>query len=198
MLLVRCPWCGPRDEIEFTYGGQAHIAYPFDNTLKHATRTGAGWTFGGWGGACSATGACAITMDEAKKVTADFLPPPPTPGESANLTLTQGTVTFTLPRSGEEVDLEGSTQVPVGTQVDTTDGVAQVTVARGATLDTSAFYSGEFTVLQPGPRALGELRLGGGSFLDCVPSVRALAKKRPARKLWGSGKGHFRTRGRFS
>lgn len=24
--------------------GQPHIAYPFDNTLKHATRTGAGWT----------------------------------------------------------------------------------------------------------------------------------------------------------
>ena len=28
MLLVPCPWCGPRDEIEFTYGGQAEIAYP--------------------------------------------------------------------------------------------------------------------------------------------------------------------------
>ena len=30
MLLVRCPWCGPRDEVEFHYGGQAHIAYPED------------------------------------------------------------------------------------------------------------------------------------------------------------------------
>jgi heterotetrameric sarcosine oxidase delta subunit len=30
MLLVSCPWCGPRDEIEFRYGGQAHIAYPDD------------------------------------------------------------------------------------------------------------------------------------------------------------------------
>lgn len=30
MLLVRCHWCGPRDEIEFHYGGQAHIAYPTD------------------------------------------------------------------------------------------------------------------------------------------------------------------------
>lgn len=28
MLLIRCPWCGPRDEIEFRYGGQAHVAYP--------------------------------------------------------------------------------------------------------------------------------------------------------------------------
>ena len=30
MLLVPCPWCGPREEIEFRYGGQAGIAYPSD------------------------------------------------------------------------------------------------------------------------------------------------------------------------
>ncbi|CAN5580928.1 sarcosine oxidase subunit delta [soil metagenome] len=30
MLLIPCPWCGPRDETEFHYGGQAHIAYPED------------------------------------------------------------------------------------------------------------------------------------------------------------------------
>ena len=28
MLLVVCPWCGPRDEGEFHYGGQAGVAYP--------------------------------------------------------------------------------------------------------------------------------------------------------------------------
>ena len=28
MLLIDCPWCGPRDEIEFRYGGQADVAYP--------------------------------------------------------------------------------------------------------------------------------------------------------------------------
>ena len=30
MLLIPCPWCGPRDEIEFHYGGEAHIARPTD------------------------------------------------------------------------------------------------------------------------------------------------------------------------
>jgi heterotetrameric sarcosine oxidase delta subunit len=30
MLLIRCPWCGPRDEIEFRYGGQAGLTYPAD------------------------------------------------------------------------------------------------------------------------------------------------------------------------
>lgn len=30
MLSIPCPWCGPRDETEFRYGGQAHVAYPAD------------------------------------------------------------------------------------------------------------------------------------------------------------------------
>ena len=30
MMLIRCPFCGPRDETEFGYGGQAHVAYPED------------------------------------------------------------------------------------------------------------------------------------------------------------------------
>ncbi|MFT3797240.1 sarcosine oxidase subunit delta [Microbacterium sp.] len=30
MLLIQCPHCGPRDETEFHYGGQAHVAYPVD------------------------------------------------------------------------------------------------------------------------------------------------------------------------
>ena len=30
MLLIDCHWCGPRDEIEFSYGGEAHRARPAD------------------------------------------------------------------------------------------------------------------------------------------------------------------------
>ncbi|MGO1182832.1 MAG: sarcosine oxidase subunit delta [Micrococcaceae bacterium] len=30
MMLIHCPHCGPRDEVEFHYGGQAHVAYPED------------------------------------------------------------------------------------------------------------------------------------------------------------------------
>jgi heterotetrameric sarcosine oxidase delta subunit len=32
MLLIHCPWCGPREEIEFRCGGEAHIARPKDPT----------------------------------------------------------------------------------------------------------------------------------------------------------------------
>jgi sarcosine oxidase subunit delta len=28
MLLIPCPNCGPRDETEYHYGGQAHVPYP--------------------------------------------------------------------------------------------------------------------------------------------------------------------------
>ena len=30
MLLITCPNCGPRPELEFAYGGEAHIARPAD------------------------------------------------------------------------------------------------------------------------------------------------------------------------
>ena len=28
MLKVQCPWCGERDQSEFSYGGEAHIVRP--------------------------------------------------------------------------------------------------------------------------------------------------------------------------
>jgi heterotetrameric sarcosine oxidase delta subunit len=31
MLSITCPWCGPRDEVEFTYGGEAQVSYPPDS-----------------------------------------------------------------------------------------------------------------------------------------------------------------------
>lgn len=30
MLIIDCPFCGPRSETEFGYGGQAHVVYPPD------------------------------------------------------------------------------------------------------------------------------------------------------------------------
>ena len=30
MLLISCPWCGPRDESEFSPGGEAHIVRPLE------------------------------------------------------------------------------------------------------------------------------------------------------------------------
>ena len=30
MLLIPCPYCGERPELEFSYGGEAHVARPKD------------------------------------------------------------------------------------------------------------------------------------------------------------------------
>ncbi|MGU9956723.1 MAG: sarcosine oxidase subunit delta [Arenicellales bacterium WSBS_2016_MAG_OTU3] len=30
MLLIKCPWCGERDQSEFSCGGEAHIARPLE------------------------------------------------------------------------------------------------------------------------------------------------------------------------
>lgn len=37
MMLIPCPWCGPRNEVEFHYGGQAGVHYPCDpHTISDA------------------------------------------------------------------------------------------------------------------------------------------------------------------
>jgi sarcosine oxidase subunit delta len=28
MLLIECPWCGPRGELEFSFGGPSHVERP--------------------------------------------------------------------------------------------------------------------------------------------------------------------------
>ena len=41
MLLIACPSCGERPEIEFTYGGEAHIARPADPSAMSDEEWGA-------------------------------------------------------------------------------------------------------------------------------------------------------------
>ena len=42
MMLIPCPWCGPRNETEFHYGGQAGVPYPAE-PAEPAALTDAGW-----------------------------------------------------------------------------------------------------------------------------------------------------------
>jgi heterotetrameric sarcosine oxidase delta subunit len=35
MMLIPCPWCGPRSQVEFTYGGDASVKRPaFDAPVE--------------------------------------------------------------------------------------------------------------------------------------------------------------------
>jgi sarcosine oxidase subunit delta len=33
LQLIQCPYCGPREEVEFHYGGEAHVSYPEDPSM---------------------------------------------------------------------------------------------------------------------------------------------------------------------
>ena len=133
--------------------------------------------------------------ERGESVGADFLPPPPTGGETANLALSRGTVLVRLP-SSQQFTLAGAAQVPIGTQVDATSGVeGDRRAASRSTRASSTPVSSPFSSRASGRSASPP---NGGDFADCVPSIRALAKKRPTRRLWGSGKGRYRTRGRYS
>lgn len=64
--------CGPTCNANFVSGANVNLS----------ATPAAGSAFGGWGGACSGTGACSVTMNAAQSVTATFnaTPPPPQVG----------------------------------------------------------------------------------------------------------------------
>jgi hypothetical protein len=159
-----------------------------------------GWSFAGWEGGCAGLGPCVVNMGGARSVTAHFSPPPPTPAQNVNAAPISGKVLVREPGSGRFVELSATDQLPVGTQVDTTQGTIQLTAARaGGATDTTQFFDGLFTILQDSPTALTELRLDGGDFSCLEPSSLGWqATKKPIRRLWGSGKGKYRTRGKYS
>jgi hypothetical protein len=129
----------------------------------------------------------------------------PEPGVRAGARVVSGKVLFKLPGTNKFVELTGQTEIPMGTQVDTLHGTISLTAGLGGGKTNSAeFYDGLFTIFQPRARnAFMTLRLDGGKFSLCRgTSLSALSiagkSKKPVRKVWGSGKGRFTTRGRYS
>ncbi|HEX2293040.1 MAG TPA: tandem-95 repeat protein [Gaiellaceae bacterium] len=160
-----------------------------------------GWSFAGWAGACEGGESCVVTVDAGKAVTARFALPPPTPGQSVNVTPVAGDVLVRVAGTTQFVPLPEPSLIPLGSQIDATRGRVQVTAARaGGITDVAVFSDGAFELSQPTAAAIAELRLLLGDFGVCsLPSFAAADKnRRPVRRLWGSGKGKYRTRGRFS
>ena len=133
-------------------------------------------------------------------------PPAPAPGKSVAVAVKTGTVLVRTPGATSFTPLDPTRPVPVGTIFDTRAGTVSLTAAAGATgaTQTADFRGGSFSVGQA-PNALEtELRMRGGSFATCPRAAtrgvvaRAASRRRVVRKLWGSGKGRFRTRGRSS
>ena len=144
-----------------------------------------------------------ITVDDLVECDSDVIQTPQ-PGVIVGARAVSGRVLVKEPGTSKFVELEGTTEIPVGSQVDTTRGVISLTAGLGGgRTNSSQFYDGLFTIFQRKARnSFMTLRMDGGSFRGCgtrsLSTLSADAKRRPVRRLWGNGKGRFQTRGRYS
>jgi Ca2+-binding RTX toxin-like protein len=133
-------------------------------------------------------------------------PPPPQLGRSVTVAPARGVVTVRQP-GGRTVVLRAGDDIPMGSVVDTRRGAVTLTSAADANGKTqiAQFSHGVFQIRQTkGSRPVTELVLKGA--LACgKQSARsrgkltaARGKRAKRRRLWGSGHGRFRTRGRRS
>jgi CSLREA domain-containing protein len=118
--------------------------------------------------------------------------PPPEAGETVNVSESRGRVRIRLPGSDEFFELEDAQQVPVGSTFDTSKGRVNL---EAAGQQRSWFYQGVFKLGQgKGAKPLSTLTLTGR--LACGRGANIAAKRK--RRLWGDGKGKFRTKGKHS
>jgi hypothetical protein len=144
------------------------------------------------------------TVEPGNGVTPPGILPPPVAGKTVNVKVAKGKVRIKLPGTKRFIELIDPRQVPLGTIFDTTKGRVTLTSAADKTGRTQHawFYRGIFKVGQTrGAKPVTDLSLAGPKP-SCKPagkSAHAAAKRKPkTRRLWGDGKGAFRTKGRFS
>ena len=124
---------------------------------------------------------------------------PPVAGKAVDVAAVSGTVRIRLAGTNSFVDLSAAQQIPTGSEIDASTGRVRMTTAAAAGSTRSAdFYEGRFVVTQAktGTR-LTTLKLSGP--LSCARRSAGLgASPAKQRHLWGSGKGNFRTTGKFA
>jgi hypothetical protein len=136
-------------------------------------------------------------------------------GKTVNVEPTDGVVRVKKPGDNSFQALADSAQLPTGTVLDTREGTLTLTssTGTGAGQQTAAFTGAKFQVRQERAKAAAtELVLRGGDFRGCsridhdrrATQIRNgfIAEKRARRArsrrgLWGTGRGRFRTRGRW-
>lgn len=140
-------------------------------------------------------------------------PPPPIPsvttqkalvpenGETLAAEPKSGTIYIKVPGQKKQTKLKEGQLIPVGSVIDATNGKVTLTsVNKAGETQTAVFYGGKFLVAQKDGSGLVVLKLQGGNFSSCKGSARssgATASGRAGRRLWGSGKGKFRTEGSY-
>jgi len=127
--------------------------------------------------------------------------PPPVAGKSVNVKVRNGRVFYKPPGAKKFIELKEPAQVPVGTVFDTLKGNVSLTSAadKKGGVQNAWFYSGVFKVTQTkGTQPITELAMVEALSCPKGKKASAAAKKKKTAKLWGDGKGKFRTRGDFS
>jgi hypothetical protein len=134
--------------------------------------------------------------------------PPPRFGHTLDVGLVSGTVIVTPP--GKQPFRLGvrDRSIPIGSLLDTTRGRVDLRAAPSpgragtAQVQDAEFYKGNFRVRQTPGSQVTDVLLAGGNVAACTPqsaahSARALPH-RVLRLLGASGKGRFRTKGRYA
>jgi len=148
-----------------------------------------------------ATALCALLALPAAASAAN---PKPRTGSSVVVERAKGAVFVQKRGSSRRARLGSRPQaIPVGSMVDATRGTVELTSTAnrsGSKRQSAVFYDGAFVVSQDkGARPMTDLTLAGGDFSGCAAEKRrtgVFATRTARRRLWGSGKGRFRTRGR--
>src|SRR3954447_25583883 len=115
----------------------------------------------------------------------------PVAGKSVNGGTLNGAVCVKRPGSGTCVPLGAGERIPLGSTVDARKGVVEITAGPN---DKAKFYDGIFKLSQKG----GVTTLTLTEALASCKGASSAAKKPQSRKLWGDGKGSFRTQGKYS
>jgi hypothetical protein len=128
--------------------------------------------------------------------------PPPVAGKTVNVKPVSGTVKIKRRGSKHYVALTAAAHIPVGSSIDTRRGRITITAAQGKGKKSSAdFYEGLFKLTQTkGKKPVATLALIE-KLTGCKANGKASAaakKKKKKRRLWGDGKGRFRTKGKRS
>jgi len=125
--------------------------------------------------------------------------PTPTPeaGESAVARASAGTILVRRPGTNTFVRLERSSSIPMGSEIDAKKGRVVITIqpGPGRRPQRATFYGGIFRITQSGATATLTL---SEPLAPCRKRANAAQRKPKKRKLWGDGKGKFRTKGRYS
>ncbi len=122
-------------------------------------------------------------------------PPPPQLGKTANAAPVSGTTLYRVPGSQTFVPLTAETQIPLGTELDTTHGRVRLTFAIGyGKTEKADWWQGLFLIGQSKTgKHVATQTLSGN--LACPKRAFAQESSKRKRRLWGKGKGRFRTKG---